>query len=346
MIDQASRLRALVGDKREGSPSAADSAPQLTMVSAQAAPPPLPLAPEYRNMQLQGGQSIPSSLSPFAERVSDMDDAVFRPAFSGTRIIAVTSGKGGVGKTNLTVNLAVALREEGKRVIIIDADMGMANVDVVLGTSSKKTLLSLLEPGVTFEDILTHGPHGVDYISGGSGMEHIADFTDDQRRILWEKLAACDNQADIILIDTGAGLGKNVLDFILAADEVILVTTPEPTAITDAYAVMKAYSRFEKERKLKLVVNRVYDEADSNDVVAKLRQTAQRFLGSDLEYGGCIYEDRNVLKSVRRQTPFMVADSETIASRCVRAIAAKLLTGEGPEVKRGWREFLARFWNN
>lgn len=346
MIDQASRLRALVGDKKEYSPAPAGSAPQLTMVTPQAAPPPLPLAPEYRSMQLQGRPDIPSSLSPFSESGSAQNDEVFRPAFSGARIIAVTSGKGGVGKTNLTVNLAIALREEGKRVVIIDADMGMANVDVVLGTSSKKTLLSLLEPGVTFDDILTHGPHGVDYISGGSGMEHIADFTPEERKILWEKLSVCDSQADIILIDTGAGLGKNVLDFILAADEVILVTTPEPTAITDAYAVMKAYSRYEKERTLRLVVNRVYDEADSSDVVAKLRQTAQRFLGSDLEYGGCIYEDRNVLKSVRRQTPFMVADSETIASRCVKAIAAKLLTGRSQSVKRGWREFLARFWNS
>lgn len=217
-----------------------------------------------------------SATVPAPEDGDSQADTV-HPLFSGTRIIAVTSGKGGVGKTNLTVNLAVALREEGKQVIVIDADMGMANVDVVLGTSSKKTLLSLLEPGVTFDDILTHGPHGVDYISGGSGMEHIADFTPEERRILWEKLAVCDNRADIILIDTGAGLGKNVLDFILAADEVILVTTPEPTAITDAYAVIKAYSRFEKDRTLRLVVNRVYDETDSSDAVEKLRQTARRF---------------------------------------------------------------------
>lgn len=343
-MDQASRLRALVGDKREYAPDSLGSAPKLTMVSPQTAPPPLPLDPEYQRMGLQGGPGEQSAMGPAPDDGGSQAD-MFHPLFSGARIIAVTSGKGGVGKTNLTVNLALALQEEGRRVIIIDADMGMANVDVVLGTSSKKTLLNLLEPGVTFDDILTHGPHGVDYISGGSGMEHIADFTPEERRVLWEKLAVCDSRADIILIDTGAGLGKNVLDFILAADEVILVTTPEPTAITDAYAVIKAYSRFEKDRTLRLVVNRVYDETDSNDAVEKLRQTARRFLGSDVEYSGCIYEDRNVLKSVRRQTPFMVADSETIASRCVRAIAARLLTGASPAVKRGWREFLARFWN-
>lgn len=343
-MDQASRLRALVGDKREYAPDSLGSAPKLTMVSPQA-PPPLPLDPEFQRMELQSGPGEQFAADQVPEEASGQD-AGFRPVFSDTRIIAVTSGKGGVGKTNLTVNLAVALREEGKRVIVIDADMGMANVDVVLGTSSKKTLLSLLEPGVTFDDILTHGPHGVDYISGGSGMEHIADFTPAERKVLWEKLAVCDDLADIILIDTGAGLGKNVLDFILAADEVILVTTPEPTAITDAYAVIKAYNQFEKDRTLRLVVNRVYDENDSSDVVEKLRQTARRFLGSDVEYSGCIYEDRNVLKSVRRQTPFMVADSETIASRCVKAIAAQLLTGKSPKVKRGWREFLARFWSD
>ena len=153
----------------------------------------------------------------------------------GTRVLAVTSGKGGVGKTNLTVNLAIALGMAGQRVLVIDADLGMANVDVVLGSMSKKHLLNLLDNQTELEDVLMQGPYGVNYISGGSGIEKAADFTYEERQLLMQKLAGCGRLADIILIDTGAGLGKNVMDFVLAADEVLLVTTPEPTALTDAY---------------------------------------------------------------------------------------------------------------
>ena len=259
------------------------------------------------------------------------------------RIIAVTSGKGGVGKTNLTVNLAIALGMAGKRVIVIDADLGMANVDVVLGTSSKYNLLHLLQENVSLEDVLLHGPYGVNYISGGSGMEEAAEFSVSERQLLLQKLTLCEDMADIILVDTGAGLGKNVLDFILAADEVLLLTTPEPTSLTDAYAVMKAYSLYASNKDMKLVINRAYNEAESRDVAAKLGNTAERFLHMSIDCLGCIYEDRNVMNAVRQQTPLMVAYPNTIAAKCVRAVANGLLYGKKAEVRRGWRSFLKRF---
>lgn len=260
------------------------------------------------------------------------------------RVIAVTSGKGGVGKTNLTVNLAIALGMAGKRVLIIDADLGMANVDVVLGTVSKMNLLHLLQPEVMLQDVLLRGPYGVNYISGGSGMEQIVDFSPEEQGRLMGKLMACDAIADIILIDTGAGLGKHVMDFILAVDEVVLVTTPEPTALTDAYAVMKAYSRYSANRDMKLVVNRAYDESEGNDVVTKLRRTAERFLQMNLSQLGYIYEDRNVMRAVKQQKPFMIAYPGTIASKCVRAVANNILYGGQQTVKRGWHGFLERFF--
>ena len=260
------------------------------------------------------------------------------------RVIAVTSGKGGVGKTNLTVNLAIALGMAGKRVLIIDADLGMANVDVVLGTVSKMNLLHLLQPEVMLQDVLLRGPYGVNYISGGSGMEQIVDFSSEEQGRLMGKLMACDAIADIILIDTGAGLGKHVMDFILAVDEVVLVTTPEPTALTDAYAVMKAYSRYSANRDMKLVVNRAYDESEGNDVVTKLRRTAERFLQMNLSQLGYIYEDRNVMRAVKQQKPFMIAYPGTIASKCVRAVANNILYGGQQTVKRGWHGFLERFF--
>ena len=263
----------------------------------------------------------------------------------GPRVIAVTSGKGGVGKTNITVNLAIALKQAGQRVLVIDADLGMANVDVVLGSMSKKHLLNLLEKDTELRDVLIDGPYGVRYISGGSGIEKAADFTYEERQRLMQKLTACGQMADIILIDTGAGLGKNVMDFILAADEVLLVTTPEPTALTDAYAVLKAYSMYASNKNIKLLVNRVYDEAESREVVAKLQQTSTRFLNMSLDCVGYVFEDTAVMKSVRQQQPFLAAQPGSIASRCIQGLANSLLFGSKMTVKRGWKGFLRQIFN-
>ena len=268
-----------------------------------------------------------------------------RPFSTNARVIAVTSGKGGVGKTNFTVNLAIALRAVGSRVMILDADLGMANVDIVLGSSSKKYLLNLLEDDMDLADVLVHGPYGVDFIPGGSGIEKAQTLDDDKQKILLRKLAGVGALADIILIDTGAGLGKNVMDFILAADEVLLVTTPEPTSLTDAYAVMKAYSRYAENPNLQLVVNRIYDERESREVAEKLQQTAGRFLHLDVGCLGYVYEDASVLRAVRRQTPFVVASPDSIAARCIRAMAQGVLYGASPRVDRGWRGFLQRIFH-
>lgn len=262
-----------------------------------------------------------------------------------TRVIAITSGKGGVGKTNLTVNLAIALEQEGQRVLVIDADLGMANVDVVLGSLSKYHLLHLLDPDIKLSDVLIDGPYGVKYISGGSGIEKARDFTPDEREMLMDKLTGCSDLADIILVDTGAGLGQNVMNFILAADEVLLVTTPEPTALTDAYAVMKAYSAHAVNKNLKIVVNRVYDETESEDVVVKLNQTSKKFLKMPITSAGYIYEDRKVSGAVRKQKPFMATYPDSLAAKCVKAMASTLLYGGNMHVKRGWQGFLNQIFN-
>lgn len=264
---------------------------------------------------------------------------------AGAKVLAVTSGKGGVGKTNITVNLAIALKRAGKKVLVIDADLGMANVDVVLGSRSHKHLLNLLEDGVELNNVLINGPYGVKYISGGSGIEKAIDFSMEQRQLLMQKLAACGSQADIILLDTGAGLGKNVMDFVLAADEVLLITTPEPTALTDAYAMMKAYSMYAKEKNLRLIINRVYDEQESKDVAAKLKQTAERFLQMPIDCLGYVYEDSAVMRSVRQQTPFLVANANCTAAECIEALAASLLYGREMTVKRGWKGFLQEIFH-
>ena len=260
-----------------------------------------------------------------------------------TRVIAITSGKGGVGKTNLTVNLAISLSMIGKKVLIIDADLGMANVDVVLGATAKYNLMHLIRDDITIQDVLAAGPFGVKFISGGSDIEQLASLSEVDRKKIMEKLYECDKFADIILVDTGAGLGHNVLDFLVAADEVVLVTTPEPTAMTDAYAVMKAYSIYSVQRNIKLVVNRVYDEYEGKDVILKLVKTAKRFLDLDVEVLGEIYEDRNMVNAVKGQKPLMISYPNTISAKCIRAISISLLHGGTITITRGWKNFLRKF---
>lgn len=173
------------------------------------------------------------------------------------RIIAVTSGKGGVGKTNLSVNLALAFAELGQKVLVIDADLGLANIEFLLGYSPAKNLLNLLEDDCNVSDIVVEGPRGVRFVSGGSGIYQLANITEPQLQKIISRFSVLDDWADIILIDTGAGIHRNVMSFVLAADEVVIITTPEPTAIADAYAMIKTYSTNYGQAPLHLVVNRV-----------------------------------------------------------------------------------------
>ncbi len=265
---------------------------------------------------------------------------------TGAKVIAITSGKGGVGKTNLTVNLAIALGKRGKRVVVVDADLGTANVDVLLGTSSRQTLMSLVQENVELEDVLIKGPYGVSYISGGSGMEHAGEMSTMQRQAVFSKLSGCDSWADIILVDTGAGVGRNVLDFIVASDEVLLVTTPEPTSLTDGYAVLKAYKQLGATQPIRLVVNRVFDMEESSETANKLICTADKFLHMNLESLGFVLDDSNMMRSVRKQVPIMAAYPDSLASQCIDALADCLLTGKGQQVKIGWLGFLRKFFHN
>ena len=265
-------------------------------------------------------------------------------AWANVRVVAITSGKGGVGKTNLAVNLAIALQKRGRRVLVIDADLGMANVDILLGAASRKHLLDLLRPEVTLDDVIVRTPHDIQYISGGSGIEKALEYDHAEKLLLQQKLADCATRADLILVDTGAGLGRNVMDFILAADEVLLVTTPEPTSLTDAYAVMKAYSIYAAQKNLRLLINRVYEAKESREVAHKLQRAAEKFLHMPVDCLGYVFEDTAVTKAVRKQTPLLKADANSAAARCIDALAQSLITGGEMNVKRGWKGFLQQIF--
>ena len=262
-----------------------------------------------------------------------------------TRVIAITSGKGGTGKTSLAVNLAIGLQLAGQKVMLIDADIGMANVNLLMGSVTNRSLIDLLNDDVELEDVVEDGVSGVKYISGVAAIEETLNLNRAEQRKLHKKLGRCSELANIIIIDTGAGLSRNVIEFILAAEEVLLVTTPEPTALADAYAVIKAYTTYTERRNIKLVVNRVREEEDCDDVTEKINQTTQKFLGVSVECLGYIYEDKAVSEAVHKQIPFIIGNPKSPAARCVQELVKSLLSGERMgSVSRGWRGFLDRLF--
>lgn len=235
------------------------------------------------------------------------------------KIITISSGKGGVGKTNFSVNLAIALAKLGRRVTLIDADLGLANVDVLLDIVPKYNLNHVLRMEKTIEEIIVEGPYGINIISGGSGLLEMANLTKEKLSRLIEGFQTLNSRSDYILIDTGAGLSDSVISFVEAAHDVILIVTPDPTSITDAYALIKNIHQMEKN--VRIVVNRVDSNKEGYEVFNKIHLAAKRFLNSEIEHLGFIYEDSSVKKSVKIQTPVMLAYPNSLASKGIEMIA-------------------------
>src|SRR5574344_1553448 len=225
-----------------------------------------------------------------------------------TRIIAVTSGKGGVGKTNLAVNMAIAYAQTGKKVILIDGDLGMANVNVLLNVVPQYNLMQVINKQKSMQDIILDTEFGIKFIAGANGFSKIANLTVDELEYFADQFSQLGN-ADIIIIDTGAGISNNVLQFLAASDEVYVVTTPEPTAITDAYGIIKIITtEFSDQRpiNLKLLVNRVHSADEGKRISDLIINIVGQFLNYKVEYIGFVYADPSVQASVIRQKPFMI----------------------------------------
>jgi flagellar biosynthesis protein FlhG len=242
-----------------------------------------------------------------------------------TRIITVASGKGGVGKTNLSVNMALAYARIGKKVIVMDADLGLANVNVMLKLIPKWNLYHVIRKQKTMREILIETEYGISIMAGASGFSKIANLTDEQRTSFIEELETL-SSADIIIIDTSAGVSSNVLDFIAVADDVVIITTPEPTAITDAYGIVKIIAtEIESiEMGLKLVVNRVHNVTEAKKVADRMTVITGQFLNVKLEYLGFIYDDTAVSQAVIKQRPFMVDAPRSRAAQCVQHIVGRM----------------------
>jgi len=241
------------------------------------------------------------------------------------RVITVTSGKGGVGKTNLSVNMALAFARLGKKVVVMDADLGLANVNVMLNMIPKYNLYHVIKKQKTIREILVETEYGISIVAGASGFSQIANMGEEDRKLFISELDSLSN-ADIIIIDTSAGVSSNVLDFIAAADDAVIITTPEPTAITDAYGIIKiiATEYDSVNMGLKLVVNRAKGAAQAKGVADRMINIAGQFLNLKLDYLGFIYDDISVSHAVLRQKPFMVVDPKCKASICVQHIVERM----------------------
>lgn len=241
-----------------------------------------------------------------------------------TRTIAITSGKGGVGKTSLAVAISIALSQDKKtKVTLLDADLGLANINVILGIIPQFNLYHVIKGKKKLKDIVIEVPEGIRIIAGASGFHQLANLDIKQRKDFIDEFQTLDDD-DYMIIDTGAGVSQNVLSFVVAADEVIVVTTPEPTAITDAYGIIKSIAAQTTEKTIKLVVNRAQSVSEGKRVAQRIINIAGQFLNIKVESLGFVFEDANVPKSVRNQKPFIVSYPKTKASACVMMIADRI----------------------
>lgn len=253
------------------------------------------------------------------------------------RVITITSGKGGVGKSNVSINLGIQLKKLGLRVIILDADFGLANIEVLFGAIPKYTLKDTMEGRKPLKEIITEGPLGVQFISGGTGVEGLANLNKVQLGNLMRGLAELDTMADVILVDTGAGISDSVLEFVAAGSEVLLITTPEPTSITDAYSLLKAlhnYQGFIKENtQIKMVSNMVSNLVEGRNLYTKLNLVTEKFIGLSLEYLGAVPMDEHIMHSVMKQSPVSISYPNAKSSKAFEKLAMEL-TGVQKEQNR------------
>lgn len=265
-----------------------------------------------------------------------------RPPSRQTRIVTVTSGKGGVGKSNFSLNFAIALQRRGYSVLLFDADIGMANIDVLLGIPAQYNLLHLLRREKTIWEIIQTGPGGLQFIAGGSGFKDLVRLSEEELEYFADQIGKLHGHVDFLLFDTGAGLTKETLRFIVAAQETIVVTTPEPTSITDAYALIKMVKTMGHNVDFRLVVNRTSDDREGQQTADNIRQVAGKYLGLDLPLLGFVPDDVLVSKAVKRQTALAIAYPDSPACRSIERIASRFLSEETARETGGVRTFLQR----
>jgi flagellar biosynthesis protein FlhG len=274
-------------------------------------------------------------------------------ALASSRIIAVTSGKGGVGKTNLTLNLAISLcRDHNKRVLVLDADFGTANVDIVMGMFPRYNISHLFYENKSLEEIILVGPHDVKILPGVSGMANLTNLSEVQKMRFFDELELYQEKyaLDYILIDTGAGLSSSVTNFLLASDEIIVVVTPEPTSLSDAYAIIKVMNQFNPDIKTSIVVNMAVSEESAKRVFNTIESVSDKFLNKTLNYLGFMKFDKHLPTAVRQQKPLVLSYPNSDVSLEILRLANTLDSKIDPQQKtmRNFFELAGKYfgWNN
>jgi len=261
-----------------------------------------------------------------------------------TRIISITSGKGGVGKTTASVNLAISLANAGKKVLLFDGDLGLANVNVLLGIIPEHNIYEVIKGKKKIKDIIISTSYGIDIIAGANGISQLANLSDQQRENFVSNLSDLTGY-DVMIIDTGAGVGANVIGLVLPADDVLVVTTPEPTAITDAYGMIKSIVANRQEKSIKLIVNRVPSAIEAKRVADRLISISSQFLRTNVQNLGFIFEEALVQKSISNQRPHVVLYPGSKSAACLAHIAARLINTPLKEDSTGIKAFFQKFLN-
>jgi flagellar biosynthesis protein FlhG len=338
MSDQAQGLRALADQARR----------DHSIPSVDSGPVPLDTRAVVGTVGRDAPPMSTSEAAPLHNAGVALADARLHPAETArpsrqARVIAVTSGKGGVGKTSFSSSLSLTLARAGRRVIVLDADLGLANLHVMLGVRPQYHLEHVMRGEKTLRDILYPGPGGILIVAGGSGIADLANLDDDTRDAFITGLSSLDALADVIVIDTGAGLSRNVMAFLCAVEEILVVTTPEPTALTDAYATIKVACRENPNARLMLIVNMARTEAEGAETAERLMRITRQFLGVELDYLGAIPYDATVPQAVRVQQPFTLSAPQAAATKAVAQIAAQLGYQAAPtSTAGGFKGFLNR----
>lgn len=282
-----------------------------------------------------------------AEQLRNIIKANSQPQRPLARVITVTSGKGGVGKSNTAINLAVQFKKMGKRVIILDADFGLANIEIMFGAVPKHNLCDLIYQGKKISEIITWGPMDVGFISGGSGIAGMSNLSKDYLTYIIQNLAELDEMADVIIVDTGAGISDAVLEFLVASGEILLVTTPEPTSITDSYSLIKAlnrHPRYSKEvSQIKVIANKVANGEEGKILFEKLDSVVTRYLKIPITYLGMVPQDPQLAKAVMQQMPVSIQNPDSKSACAYELLAAKLMNKELNKnlTKRGMAAFFS-----
>ncbi|UOR12711.1 MinD/ParA family protein [Halobacillus amylolyticus] len=265
-----------------------------------------------------------------ADQAEQLRSRLIRMDMPKAKTMAIASGKGGVGKTNFTINFALKLIEQGKKVLIFDLDIGMGNVDILLGVTPKYSIVHLFQERKDIRDIIESGPNNLAYIAGSSGLTTLFQLDNNSFRYFQQAFEQLTTEYDFILFDMGAGVTEESLHFITSADEAIVVTTAEPTSITDAYAMIKHLIRHDPALPIHVLINRALSDQAGLSTFRRLEAAVEKFLNKQLSNLGVVPDDRAVLKAVTNQLPFVLAQPKSQASRAVGQIAAQYLALKRP----------------